>query len=597
MSIYQKRLDALRSELRKQSLDAFVIPLTDEHMSEYVGDYAKRLAFISGFTGSAGNAVVTLSAAAIFVDGRYTIQVANEVDGTLFERHHFEARPLLQWLRETVKEGGQVGYDPELATLPWVEEATDKLAHKNIALVAVSQNPVDAIWHDQPSAPQAKAYPHPDIYSGQSAEEKRSDLGQLIKQAGADSAVVTMLDSVAWAFNMRGDDVRNTPVTQSFAILNKDETADLFISSEKVDDTLRSHLGNRVRIRDRADFYPALRELGEANKSVLFDPKTNNSAVHQSLCESGATILKGDDPCILMKARKNRTEQMGARSAHIRDGAAIAEFLCWFAEEAPKETLDELKAAQKLWEFRQKRDLITGISFDTISAAGPNGALCHYSVTERTNRPIRLGELFLIDSGGQYLDGTTDITRTLAVGHPSREMKKNFTRVLKGHIALATTRFPIGTPGMALDAIARRPLWDAGLDYDHGTGHGVGSFLAVHEGPQRIAKFGTSVPLEAGMILSNEPGYYKEGSYGIRIENLVLIVASDNVGERPMLEFENLTWAPIDLALVDPLIMTRLEIDWLNDYHRLVWEKISPEVDGKTRQWLEAATKPITRPH
>jgi len=595
MSIYADRLKALRSECKTRGLDGYVVPLTDEHMSEYVGAYAQRLPWLTGFTGSAGNAAITMDKAAVFIDGRYTIQAAAELDAALFEHHLFDELPLLTWLADNLAEGAAVGYDPELATVAWEADARNAFARKSIRLVAVETNPLDAIWTDRPAEPLAATLPHALEHAGRTAAEKRADIAAKLREDGADAAVITMLDSIAWAFNIRGTDVDNTPVAHAFAVLRADESAALYIAPEKVTDDLRDHLGNGVEIVARNEFYPALQAMGKADQKVLVDRNTNNAKVFKTLEDAGATLVEGADPCILPKAIKNSTEQEGSRQAHIRDGAAVSEFLCWLAHEAPKGELDEMKAVDALWAFREKQGMLRDKSFDTISGAGPNGAIVHYRVSPETNRPIKDGELYLVDSGGQYLDGTTDITRTIVVGNPTAEMKDRFTRVLKGHIALSTTRFPKGTSGMALDAIARRPIWEAGLDYDHGTGHGVGSFLAVHEGPQRIAKFGSAVALQPGMILSNEPGYYKEDAYGIRIENLVLVRTVAEETERDMYEFENLTWAPIDRNLVDTAIMADNEISWLNDYHKSVFETVSPLVDDTTKTWLEAATAPISR--
>ncbi|MCK0070796.1 aminopeptidase P family protein [Kordiimonas laminariae] len=597
MTTNPQHLAALRAELKNRDLAGFIVPLTDEHMSEYVGNYAQRLAWVSGFTGSAGNGVVLAEKASVFIDGRYTIQVAAEVDTAHMEHHHFEQYPLLSWVKDNSKAGDRIGYDPELATVAWEEDARAALDGTGVELVAVDTNPIDSVWEDQPDPSLELVYGHDTEYTGKTASEKRVDVAAELAKKGTDAAVITMLDSVAWAFNIRSKDVLNTPVPHAFAIMEKNELATLFVDERKVDSNLKQFLGNNVRIEPRTAFYGELEKLGSEGKTVLVDRASNNAKVFSTLKASGAKLVEGQDPCILPKAVKNATEAQGSRDAHIRDGAAIAEFLCWLEGEAPKGTVDELSAVDKLWEFRQRRDMLKDSSFDTISGAGPNGALCHYRVSEETNRKLEMNSIYLVDSGGQYLDGTTDITRTVIVGTPTDEMKDRFTRVLKGHIGLTLTRFPEGTAGMMLDSIARRPLWEAGLDYDHGTGHGVGSFLAVHEGPQRIAKFGSPVPLQAGMILSNEPGYYKEGEYGIRIENLVLVKEMDLGGDpqRRMFGFENLTWAPIERRLVDANLLDDIELNWLNAYHADVWEKLNGLVDAETRIWLEKACAPIER--
>ncbi len=592
MTTNPDHIAALRQELSARNLDGFIVPLTDEHMSEYVGAYAERLAWLTGFGGSAGNAVVLLEKAAIFVDGRYTLQVKDQVSESLFEQHHFQEYPLLTWVADNVVKGAKVGYDPELATIDWVETATAALEKVGAELVAIDSNPIDAVWTDRPAEPLNPVAIHDEKYAGRSAENKRKDIAVALDEKKADAAVVAMLDSVAWAFNIRSTDVMNTPVAHAFAILRSDESATLFINPEKVSTEVRTALGNKVSIEPRSNFYTHLAEMGAAGQTVLVDRATNNAKIFNTLSNAGATLVEGQDPCILPKAVKNEVEQQGTRDAHVRDGAAITEFLHWLSVEAPKGTVDELSAVAKLWSFREARDLIRDNSFDTISGAGPNGAIVHYRVEPSTNRKLEPNSLYLVDSGGQYLDGTTDITRTIAVGDPTDEMRANFTRVLKGHIALGTAKFPKGTPGMALDALARRPLWDAGLDYDHGTGHGVGSYMAVHEGPQRIAKGSSDVPLEPGMILSNEPGYYKTGEYGIRIENLVLVRPAD-AGEREMYEFETLTFAPIDRNLVDTSLMTETELEWLNTYHAEVYRKVSPLVSGDALTWLESATAPL----
>ncbi len=591
MTTNPTHLDALRAELKNRGLAGFIIPLTDEHMSEYVGDYAQRLAWATGFTGSAGNGVVMADSAAVFVDGRYTIQVAAEVDGDHVERHHFQEYPLLKWVKDHVKAGDKVGYDPELATRAWVKNTEIELNQVGAELVSVNKNPIDSVWHDRPSASLAPLKVQSDQYAGVSPTDKASQIAAILQKKGADAAVIAMLDSVAWAFNIRAKDVANTPVPHAFAIMKADETAQLFVDPEKVTDAVREHLGNRVEILPRTAFYKTLAAM--KGKKVLVDPVTNNAKILSTLQKNGAILIDGQDPCIMPKACKNDVELNGTRNAHIRDGAAIVEFLAWLSVEAPKGQLTEISAADKLWSIRSKRELLQDTSFDTISGAGSNGAICHYRVDAESNRAINVGELYLVDSGGQYFDGTTDITRTIAVGEVGKEEKDRFTRVLKGHIALATARFPVGTAGAALDTIARKPLWDVGLDYDHGTGHGVGSYLAVHEGPQRIAKGSSDVPLKPGMILSNEPGYYKAEAYGIRIENLVIVRKEAGEFERDMLSFETITLAPIDQNLIDIDLLNTQERDWLNAYHARVRETLMPLVTTEIQPWLVKATQAL----
>jgi Xaa-Pro aminopeptidase len=587
------RLDALRAELKKRGLKGFVVPLTDEHNSEYVADYAQRLAWLTGFLGSAGMAMVTADAAAVFVDGRYTIQIVDQVDDKIFERRHLIDEPPIEWLREQIKAGDQIGYDPFLHTIGWVKSCAGKLAGVGAGLVAVDGNPIDAVWHDQPGEPNAPVHAQPIRYSGQSSDDKRTNIAAALQENGADAVVLSALDSIAWLFNIRSDDVLHTPVSLAFATVGADSSAVLYIDPAKVTSELKAHLGNQVEVRAKADFIDGLKALGAQGKTVMADPASASSAIFDALKSSGASIVTGMDPCALPKSRKNKVEQQGSRDAHIRDGAAVSEFLHWLSVEAPKGELDELKAAAKLRAFRDKNSELKDLSFRTISAAGSNGALCHYSVCEETNLPIELDSIYLVDSGGQYGDGTTDITRTIAVGTPTPEQMDRFTRVLKGHIALATAIFPKGTTGPALDTLARRPLWEVGLDYDHGTGHGVGSFLAVHEGPGRIAKLPNSVALEPGMIFSDEPGYYKAGEYGIRIENLVIVQNADVGGEQEMLRFEVVTLAPIDRNLVDTSILTSEETDWFNAYHARVMDTLGPLVSPRTREWMIAATAPI----
>ena len=588
------RLAALREALKKRNLDGFVVPLTDEHASEYVADYAQRLAWITGFTGSAGSAVVMADKAAIFVDGRYTIQVAQQVDPKLFEICGVPATSPAKWLEKQVTEGQVIGYDPFLHTIGWVDEIKTKLADRDARLVAVEGNPIDAVWDGQPGEPNTPVHPHDVKYAGLSHQEKRNQIAAAIREKGAEAAIVTQLDSIAWLFNIRSNDVLHTPVSLAYTVLDADGKATLYIDNVKVTAELKAHLGNEVGIAPKSDFLSGVEKLGKAGKKVLADPATASSAIFDTLKKSGARIIKSADPCALPKARKNEVELNSTRATHIRDGAAVANFLHWISVEAPKGHLDEMIARDKLLAFRKVNGDLKDLSFDTISAFGPNGAICHYKLTGESNLPIKPGSLYLVDSGGQYFDGTTDITRTVPIGEVGDEEKDRFTRVLKGHIALATAKFPKGTTGPELDSFARRPLWEVGLDYDHGTGHGVGCFLAVHEGPGRIAKGQNTIQLEPGMIYSNEPGYYKAGEYGIRIENLVIVREEHMGGEQEMLGFETITFCPIDKRLVKTEIMTEGEIDWLNAYHAKVWEKLNPLVAKDTRPWLRDATTPIT---
>ncbi len=461
-------------------------------------------------------------------------------------------------------------------------------------LVAVETNPLDAVWSDQPPPPLAPVVPQDLRYAGRSAQDKRESLGRDLAGEGIAAAVLSNPDSLAWLLNIRGADVPRTPFALGFAVLHDDGAVELFMDRRKFSPGLENHLGNQVSVNPPEGFAAALDRLGQAKARVLVDPATAPSWVFDRLTEAGAATVERDDPCLLPKARKNEAELEGTRSAHRRDGAAVTGFLHWLAEAAPKGEVDELAAVDRLAGFRRKGDLFRDFSFDTISGAGPNGAIVHYRSSERTNRPLKSGEPYLVDSGAQYVDGTTDITRTVAVGPQAAETKDRFTRVLKGHIALALARFPKGTTGSQLDSLARYSLWQAGLDYDHGTGHGVGSFLSVHEGPQRISKIPNRVALEPGMIVSNEPGYYKTGAYGIRIENLVTVIEDARPGdERPMLAFETLTLAPIDRNLVEKSLLTSAEIAWLDAYHARVRETLTPLVDKKTAAWLAKVTAPI----
>ncbi len=593
------RLTRLRAELRARGLDGFIVPISDEHMSEYVGAYAQRMAWLTGFGGSAGTAAVLPEKAAVFVDGRYTVQVRDQVDGNLYDYVDVPQSSVAEWFGAYVSAGQKIGYDPWLHSIDWARSLAKALEAKGAELVAVASNPVDAVWEDQPPPSDAPVIVHDTALAGQAATEKRAVVADWLKARDLDTAVMTALDSIAWTFNIRGSDVTHTPVGLAFALLHADATADLFIAPEKVTDAVRAHLGNSVRIHDRSAFEAAL--AGLAGKKVAVDPDRAVAAIFTALEAAGAAIERQRDPAVLPKAIKNKTELDGTRTAHVRDGVAVARFLKWMEETAPLGGLDELGAAAKLREFRDQSGALVDLSFDTISAAGPNGALPHYKVDETTNRAIETGTLYLVDSGGQYRDGTTDITRTIAIGTPTAEMRRRFTQVLKGHIALASARFPKGTRGSQLDILARQYLWADGVDYAHGTGHGVGAYLAVHEGPQRIAKpsggqAGTEEPLHAGMILSNEPGYYKAGAFGIRIENLVVVVPQSIAGaEEDMLGFETITFAPIARNLVDTGLLSPAEADWLDAYHAAVFEKLAPAMSDADRAWLEMACAPLDR--
>jgi Xaa-Pro aminopeptidase len=599
MSSYADRLALLREHLKASALDGFVVPLTDEHMSEYVGDYAKRLEWLTGFKGSAGSAVVLPQDAAIFVDGRYTLQVRAQVSADHWDYCGVPQTSIADWLRDHAPAGGRIGYDPWLHTRDWVASAKKALASKGADLVPVAANPIDAVWADQPSRSDAKLAVQPTDLAGRSAPEKRAEIADWLTRENLDATVMTALDSIAWTFNVRGTDVSHTPVGLAFALLHADATADLFVDATKIDDSVRQHLGNGVRLHDRAAFAPALSAL--SGKRIAADPERAVAAVFDALEKGGAKIITVRDPAVLAKAIKNHAEQAGQRAAQARDGAALSRYLHWLSVEASKGGLTEIAASDQLAAFRAETGKLLDLSFDTISGAGPNGAIMHYKASEETNRPIAPNSVYLCDSGGQYIDGTTDVTRTIWVGPGEAhvEVKDRFTRVLKGHIALATAAFPEGTRGSQLDAFARQHLWAGGFDYAHGTGHGVGAFLAVHEGPQRIAKPGggqpgTDEPLRAGMFLSNEPGYYKPDHYGIRIENLVLVEERNLPGaDMPMLGFETLTFAPIDKALIDPTMLSPAECDWLNTYHADVWRIIGPQLDGDAKAWAENACAPL----
>lgn len=591
-----ERLAALRRELVNRGLDGFIVPRSDEHQGEYVPPGAERLAWLTGFTGSAGTALVLAEKAAVVVDGRYDIQVREQVDTTVFTPVALAKTSPDAWIATNLPTGGVLGYDPWLHTAGQLARLEKAVARAGGRLVAVDGNPLDAVWQDRPAAPDRSVVAQPLDDAGEPAQEKIVRLREVLEAEGLDALVISDPHNLGWAFNLRGSDIAHTPVALGYALLPLQGEATIFIAEERIEAEALQSLEGVARFAPRADFAAALTALANAGGQAArlrIDADTGAAALSRIVKDAGGEADVGPDPITLMKAVKNAAELAGSRAAHLRDGLALSRFLAWVAQEAPTGLLTEIDAVEKLEEYRRDTGLLVDISFATIAGANQNAALPHYHVTRASNRFISEG-ILLVDSGGQYRDGTTDITRTIAIGTPSVAMREHFTRVLKGHIAIATAVFPAGTSGAQIDAFARRPLWEAGLDFDHGTGHGIGAFLSVHEGPQRISKTG-SVALEPGMILSNEPGYYREGHYGIRIENL-LIVEKRSIpgGERSMLGFETVSLAPIDTALIEPALLTETEIDWLNAYHARVAKALTPLADGATRRWLQEATRPLS---
>ena len=569
--------------MAEQGFDAFIVPKADVHQGEYVAPCDERLAWLTGFTGSAGFAVVSQKIAGVFVDGRYRLQVRDQVAED-FTPVDFPENKLGPWLADQLADGGTVGFDPWLHTAGEIEAA--KQAAPNLVFQP-SENLIDALWEDRPPEPDAPAVAHPVEFAGETSSSKRERLADDLRASGHKAATITLTDSICWLLNIRGGDIPRNPIVQGLAVLHDDGQVSLFANPNKFEG-----LGPdpNITIAPKSEFAPALTVL---QSPVRVDKKTAPLAVSSILEEAGVEVVWEDDPCILPKARKNKAEIEGMRSAHIRDAVAMAEFLCWLDKEAPKGGLTEISAAQKLEGFRCGANELQDISFETISGAGPNGAIMHYRVTEETNRAIKPGELYLVDSGGQYLDGTTDITRTVAVGDVGEDEKQAYTRVLQGLIAISTARFPKGISGRDIDGLARAPLWRAGQDFDHGTGHGVGAYLCVHEGPQRISRI-SEVPLEPGMILSNEPGYYRPGAFGIRLENLIVTRIAPQMGDnRDQYDFETLTFTPFDRRLILGELLAPWERDWLNAYHTEVFAKISHRVSDETKSWLAAATAPL----
>jgi Xaa-Pro aminopeptidase len=583
------RLAALRARLAAEGLAGFIVPRADVHQGEYVAARDERLQWLTGFTGSAGFCIVLPEVAGVFIDGRYRTQVKAQVDLSVFTPVPWPEVKPGDWVRAKLAQG-RVGFDPWLHTADEVARLESALEGTGVTLEPVGENPVDAIWPDQPAAPFGKAFVHPVELAGESHEAKRARLAEGLRKAGQKAAVVTLPDSLCWLLNVRGADVPKNPVLHGFAVLHDDARLDLFVTPAKLDEVVRAHLGPEVAVHSADGFAEALKGLAGP---VRVDKGTAPLAVSDILKRAGLEVAWGDDPCRLPKACKNASEIAATREAHLRDGAAMVEFLRWLDEAAPSGGLTEITVVQALEGFRRATNALHDISFDTICGAGPNGAIMHYRVTEETNRPVQQNELLLVDSGAQYLDGTTDITRTVAVGDPGQEARECYTRVLQGLIAISRVRFPKGLPGRDIDALARYNLWVAGQDYDHGTGHGVGAFLSVHEGPQRISRV-SEVPLEPGMILSNEPGYYREGAFGIRLENLIVVQEAPALGDnRAQLSFETLTFVPFDRRLILRGELSPGEKRWLDAYHAEVLEKLAPRVSGATLEWLKDACAPV----
>ncbi|EJG1730522.1 aminopeptidase P family protein [Vibrio parahaemolyticus] len=586
------RVNAIREWLAQHNIDALLVPHEDEYLGEYVPAHNERLHWLTGFTGSAGAAVITKDKAAIFVDGRYTVQVTKQVPADLFEYRHLIEEPALDWIKDHLANGASVAIDPRMHSSAWLDMAQAKLAGK-LELNILSSNPIDALWHDRPAPVVSDVRLMPTEAVGQSSESKRKEIAQLVTKAGADSAVITALDSICWLLNVRGLDVSRLPVLLSHAILHADSSVEYFLDPARLPAEFAAHVGTGVTVHHPEALQSRLEAM--SGKKVLLDPAISNAWFKLVLQNAGASVIAAADPCLMPKAAKNEVEIAGMKACHIRDGVAMSKFLCWLdAEVAAGNLHDEATLADRLEAFRKEDPTLMDLSFDTISAAGGNAAMCHYN---HENQPepgkLELNTLYLVDSGGQYLDGTTDITRTIAIGQPSAEMIKQFTLALKGHIGVARARFPKGTRGYQIDTLARQHLWAEGYDYDHGTGHGVGHFLSVHEGPASISKKQIDVPLTEGMVLSNEPGYYRADAFGIRIENLELVVETPTNGDFPVLSFESLTRCPIDKRNINVDMLTRPELAWLNDYHQKVWEQISPLVDGEVKEWLREATLPL----
>jgi Xaa-Pro aminopeptidase len=585
------RLSAFRDELARRKLTGFVIPRADQQQNEYVAPSEERLAWLTGFTGSAGLAVVLTQEAAVFVDGRYTLQAAKQVDRKAWQIEPLADPPPEHWLAKHLIAGDRLGFDPWLHTSAAAERLQATCAKAGAELVAVDGNPLDSVWTERPAPPLGPVAIHGRQFSGEIEAEKLKRIRLEIAKLGVDALVLSDSHAVAWTFNIRGADVSHTPLPLSYALVPKDGRPTVFIDHRKLSNAARDHLEQSADVREPGALTPQLTELAQQGAAIALDAATAADALSRLIVAAGGKPVRGSDPVSLLKAVKNITEIEGTRTAHRRDAVALTRFLAWIDREAPSGALTEIDTVEALETFRRQTGALKDVSFPTIAGTGPNGAIVHYRVTRKSNRRISSGDLLLIDSGAQYEDGTTDVTRTIAIGEPTAEMRDRFTRVLRGHMAIARAVFPDGTTGAQLDTLARQFLWQAGLDFEHGTGHGVGSYLSVHEGPARISKLGTA-PLKRGMILSNEPGYYKTDAYGIRIENLELVVGTDIVGsEKPANAFETLTLAPIDRRLIDVNMLSPAELDWLNDYHARVNREVRPHLDDNaTKLWLDEAT-------
>ncbi len=575
------------------NLSGFIVPQADEHQGEYIPESAQRLRWLTGFSGSAGTAVMLREQTALFVDGRYILQAGRQFDGSDVEVRHFRQPPLGKWLAENTSANDRIGFDARLHGIQQIEGLRKELAASGAELVPVEYNPIDRVWRDRPEPPAAPVNAHAARFTGQGVDEKLDEIAGKISESEADAVVLNQMDSVAWAFNVRGGDTANTPLTMSYGVIHSDGHADFYVDTGKLAPDLAAHFGNRIKPVEITGFDEGLAALGKRGATVMLDRSTGNEHIRLTLENAGAKVVFATDPVMLPRAKKNPTELDGARAAHVRDAVAMCRFLRWFDETTAERTIGEMEAAAKIDGLRAENENFRGLSFNTIAGAGSNGAIVHYRVSEETENRLEAGSLFLLDSGGQYLDGTTDITRTLPVGRPSDEMRRHFTCVLKGNIAVDRAHFPATANGAQLDVLARQALWNEGLDYDHGTGHGVGSYLGVHEGPQRMAP-GSSTSLEPGMIISNEPGLYIADAYGIRIENLLVVRESERgSAEKPYLAFETLTVVPIDRRLIDVDLLTAGELEWLDTYHARVLEVVGPKLEADDRKWLETMTAPL----